>query len=47
MRALRNRLVHAYFGTDLDIVWQTVTGDLPGIRPRLAALLQALPDDGP
>jgi uncharacterized protein with HEPN domain len=27
--AMRNRLVHAYFSINLDIVWQTVQADLP------------------
>ncbi|MBW4526568.1 MAG: DUF86 domain-containing protein [Phormidium tanganyikae FI6-MK23] len=27
--SMRNRLIHAYFDVDLDIVWQTVTEDLP------------------
>ncbi len=26
---MRNRLVHAYFEVDLDIVWQVVVHDLP------------------
>ncbi len=33
---MRNRLVHAYFDIDLNILWQTVESDLP----PLAALLE-------
>ncbi len=29
MIGMRNRLVHAYFEIDLDIVWQVVIDDLP------------------
>lgn len=29
MTAMRNRLIHAYFDIDLDIVWDTVTDELP------------------
>lgn len=29
--AMRNRLVHAYFDIDADIVWATVNEDLPGL----------------
>ncbi len=36
-RALRDRLVHHYFDIDLDILWATVTEDLP-------ALVDLLPD---
>jgi uncharacterized protein with HEPN domain len=32
---LRDRLVHHYFDIDLDVLWSTVTDDLPGL---LAAL---------
>ena len=41
--AMRNRLVHAYFRINLDIVWQTVREDLP----KLIALLEPLvpPDE--
>ena len=28
---MRNRLVHAYFSINLDILWQTVRDDLPGL----------------
>ena len=34
---MRNRLVHAYFDINLDIVWKTVQEDLP----ELIALLEA------
>lgn len=28
---MRNRLTHAYFEVNLDIVWQVVTNDLPAL----------------
>ncbi len=37
--AMRNRLIHAYFDVDLDIVWTTVREDLPAL---LSVLDQAL-----
>ena len=33
--AMRNRLVHAYFNVNLDIVWQTVREDLPSLIASL------------
>ena len=33
--AMRNRLVHAYFSINLDIVWQTVQQDLPVLIAEL------------
>ncbi len=37
--ATRNRLIHVYFDIDLDLVWNSVTDDLP---PLIAALENAL-----
>ena len=39
--AFRNIAVHAYFGVDWDIVWTTVTEDIPPLRERVLALLSA------
>jgi uncharacterized protein with HEPN domain len=39
MVSMRNRLIHAYFDIDLDIVWTTVTADLPSVLPVLDAVL--------
>jgi len=36
---MRNRLVHAYFEVNLDVVWETVRKDLPAL---VAALQVAL-----
>jgi uncharacterized protein with HEPN domain len=38
---MRNRLVHAYFDIDPDIVWETVTVDIPNLLPRLLELESA------
>jgi uncharacterized protein with HEPN domain len=41
--AMRNLLVHEYFGVDLHEVWRTVEHDLPLLRSALQKLLHALP----
>lgn len=33
---LRHRIVHDYFGIDLDIVWQILQNDLPAFKRKLA-----------
>ena len=33
MVSMRNRLIHAYFDVDLDIVWTTVSEELPRLLP--------------
>ena len=35
---MRNRLVHAYFDIELDLVWDTVRNDLPALTDRIEAL---------
>ncbi len=35
---LRNRIVHDYFGLDLEIIWQIVHRDLQPLKALLAAL---------
>ena len=37
--SMRNRLVHAFFDVDLDIVWQTVKSDLPDLIKALEKIL--------
>lgn len=36
---LRDVLIHAYFGVDLDIVWDVATNKLPDLARRVGALL--------
>jgi uncharacterized protein with HEPN domain len=31
--AMRNKLIHEYFGVDLEIVWDTVKEDVPALLP--------------
>ena len=38
--AMRNRLIHAYFDIDRDILWRTATEELPALLPALHALIQ-------
>jgi uncharacterized protein with HEPN domain len=40
MVGMRDRLIHGYFDVDLDVVWQTVTEDLPPLIGQLEAALQ-------
>lgn len=35
---LRNRIVHEYFGLDLEIIWQVIRHDLPQLQARLENL---------
>jgi len=39
---MRNRLIHEYFGVDLDIVWQTIQEDLTLLETAIKTMLNAL-----
>ena len=39
--SMRNRLIHGYFDIDTEIVWKTLTGELPGLLTALRALVAA------
>ena len=39
MRAMRNVVVHEYFGVDPAILWETVRSDLPPLEAKLEAVL--------
>ena len=36
---MRNRLVHAYFAIDLDVIWSTSTEDIPLLITELKGIL--------
>ncbi len=40
MAGMRDRLIHGYFGVDIEIVWETATQLVPELRPQLAQVLR-------
>ena len=39
----RDKLIHNYFGVNLDIVWETITLDLPVLRLQVMQALAETP----
>lgn len=39
MVGMRDRLIHGYFDVNLDVVWETVTNDLPPLINKLEKLV--------
>lgn len=37
--AMRDKLIHDYFGVSLEIVWTTLKEDIPRVKPQLVVLL--------
>jgi uncharacterized protein with HEPN domain len=42
MVAMRNRVSHAYFSVDHEIVWATIRNDLPAMKQQILALVRGL-----
>jgi uncharacterized protein with HEPN domain len=41
MAGVRDRLIHQYFGVNLDIIWDIVTGELPELESKIGKIMQA------
>jgi uncharacterized protein with HEPN domain len=39
MAGVRDRLIHDYFGINLDIVWHIATAELPAVTSRIAEII--------
>ena len=39
---MRDKVIHVYFGVDLQIVWDTITTDIPHALPAVQTALQVL-----
>ncbi len=40
---MRDKLIHDYFGVDIEKVWLTATEDLPTLKSQVQKILTALP----
>ncbi len=38
--SMRNRLIHAYFDVNRDILWNTAVAELPDLLPQLKTLVE-------
>lgn len=37
---MRNRVTHGYFDIDLEVVWNTITRDLPALEEAIVSWLR-------
>ncbi len=39
MKAMRNILIHEYFGVDKDVLWRTIQDDIPPLKRKIQKML--------
>lgn len=37
---MRDKLIHEYFGVNLNVVWRTIKKDIPGLKKQISELLE-------
>lgn len=42
MAGMRDRLIHAYFGIDYQLLWDTIKNEIPQIKSKLERILKDL-----
>jgi len=42
MAGMRDRLIHEYFGIDVEILWKTVREDIPPLKQSIQNILESL-----
>ncbi len=42
MTGMRDKVVHGYFGINLEVVWDTATRDLPQVKPLVERALREI-----
>ena len=45
MIGLRNIVIHAYFGIDLENIWIIITENIPEVKPKIIEILDAIKNE--
>jgi uncharacterized protein with HEPN domain len=45
MAGMRDKLIHGYFGVQLDVVWKTITERIPTVRLLITEVLTELKEE--
>ena len=40
MVSMRNKIIHEYFGVDMDILWKTIKEDLVPLKEQIAKIVK-------
>lgn len=44
MAGMRDKLIHDYFNTDVEILWRTIQEDIPTVQRMIQEVLQDMQD---
>ncbi len=42
MSGMRNKLIHEYFGIDMEILWKVAKDEVPPFKPLIKNILKSL-----
>jgi len=42
MAGMRDKLIHGYFGVDIDAVWDTLVQDIPALKAEVAEIVRGI-----
>jgi uncharacterized protein with HEPN domain len=45
MAGMRDKMIHEYFGIDVEILWKVAKKDLPSLKPIIEKMLNSLLED--
>lgn len=45
MSKTRDKLIHGYFGVDIDLTWDIVINDLPALKEQIKSILMTFKND--
>ena len=46
MAGMRDRLIHEYFGVDLEILWKAIKKEIPSVAPEIKQILKQHAEEG-
>ena len=44
MAGMRDKLIHEYFGVDVEVLWRTVTLDIPHLKVLICKVMDDIED---
>lgn len=45
MAGTRDKIIHHYSGVDLNVIWKTITEDIPLLKPMLQVIINDISED--